>query len=81
MNTNVLAGLQCPECKSDGPYQMTMKCFAEVADDGIDQTWEHEWGPTDFCRCIHCNFTGKVRNFEIKRKQGAGNKKGGKPRS
>lgn len=78
-NTNCLAGLQCPNCGSFGPYQIAAKCFAEVTDDGVQDTADFEWEGNSWCRCVVCSFQKKVKDFEPKRKT-SGNPKGGKKR-
>lgn len=79
MNVNVLAGLKCPECGSLEPFRIVLTCWAEVYDEGITDTYEHEWTGESSCTCIKCSFRAKVKDFEPKRKT-SGNKKGGKPR-
>lgn len=80
MNTNVLAGLKCPKCGSYEPFAIVTTSWAKVYDDGVEGTEDHEWSGESPCVCLNydCKFSGKVKDFEPKRKVGSGNKKGGK---
>jgi hypothetical protein len=62
INDNVLEGIQCPHCDSQGPFVMAIRSwgYATVDDDGFDDYKTHG---TDFegpCECIAC---GKDFNF------------------
>ena len=63
-NENCLLGLACPKCKSRGPFMIVTTCQAEVHDDGIEDTSEHEWDLHSICSCKACKYTGKVDDFE-----------------
>lgn len=61
-NVNVLEGIECPHCGSQGPFVMavTRKGYATVDDDGFDDfnSYESEFdGPCECCSC------GKRFNF------------------
>ena len=61
-NDNVLEGIECPHCGSQGPFVMavTRKGYATVDDDGFDDfnSFESEFdGPCECCSC------GKDFNF------------------
>ena len=55
-NDNVLAGIECPHCGSQGPFVMavTRRGYATVSDDGFDDydDYESEFeGPSECCDC------------------------------
>ena len=56
MNENVLEGIQCPHCNSQGPFVMFLRTwgYATVSDDGYD---DYKTDGTDFdgpCKCCEC---------------------------
>jgi hypothetical protein len=63
-NGNCLKGLACPKCKSKGPFMIATTCWAQVHDDGIEDTSEHEWDENSACLCKACTFASKVGSFE-----------------
>jgi hypothetical protein len=75
VNKNVLAGLKCPECESEGPLRIATSCWVEATDDGIEDSYEHEWTGQSACVCVMCSYSAKIKDFEPKRKT-SGNKKG-----
>jgi len=64
-NENCLSGMACPECKSKGPFRIVSTCWAEVHDDGIEDTCEHEWDEESRCVCARCKHDAKVKDFRI----------------
>lgn len=65
LNENCLAGMACPKCKSNGPFLIVTTCWAQVHDDGIEDTSEHEWDENSTCLCKACKFSSKVGSFEV----------------
>jgi hypothetical protein len=70
MNTNCLAGMACPKCKSEGPFYIEVTHVALVYDDGTDDSDVHhtDWYDKSYCECRECDYHGKVKNFRIKEK-------------
>ena len=68
-NNNVLEGLRCPACGSEGPFGITCTTVGLFADDGCDEYGDMEWDPTSGMSCqsyiIDCDFTGTVADFTI----------------
>ncbi len=64
-NSNVLKDIECPDCGHKGPFQITVICFAEVHDDGIEITWDHEWDERAVCVCLACHSSNYVEYFQI----------------
>jgi hypothetical protein len=65
-NENCLAGFECPECGSYGPFriQATVSGETTVSDDGTDGIdGDVTWEDTSACRCLDCGHGGTVRNF------------------
>lgn len=62
-NTNCLAGMKCPKCGSEGPFDISVQAFARVHDDGVDEVWDFEWQNESPCDCRECKFEGKVEDF------------------
>lgn len=65
-NTNCLQGMQCPNCKSDGPFFIEVSTLVLMSDDGwicdangSDNTWED----TSYCRCDDCGHANNVAGF------------------
>ena len=64
-NTNVLEGMACPKCGSEGPFNILITALATVYDDGTDEQFDTEWDEDSRCDCIACGYSGKVWNFEV----------------
>ena len=65
MNTNCLAGIQCPECKSKGPFWITVETNVLMTDDGWSETSgdSDDWGSWSYIRCDECDEVGIVSEF------------------
>jgi len=61
--------MQCPneDCRSLGPYRISVTGIAEVHDDGSEHTSGLDWGSQDYCQCVLCSFEGSVFDFEEKK--------------
>ena len=62
-NTNILEGMQCPNCGSDGPFRIAITARALVFDDGTDEIDDVEWVPGGDCICVDCGVYGTVSDF------------------
>jgi hypothetical protein len=65
-NINCLQGMSCPKCKSFGPFSICGTATFVVTDDGTDEYSSVEWYDTSHCRCLDCNFRGRVGEFREK---------------
>lgn len=63
-NTNCLAGMCCPKCKSLGPFDIVVTAVATVFDSGTDDVTEVEWDDNSACICRECRHDGSVRDFK-----------------
>ena len=72
-NANVLDGLACPNCKSDGPFRISITIYADVmmTDDGYGpedvRASETEWDDTSSCKCATCGLSGYVADFRTEK--------------
>ena len=65
-NSNCLAGMQCPKCKSLEPFAIEITTTFRVFDEGTeDQIGGTEWGDDSYCECCKCVFTGTVKDFTV----------------
>jgi len=63
-NTNVLAGMACPKCGSEGPFSIQGGTTARVSDNGVEKTGDFEWESENFCSCTDCDYDGRVADFQ-----------------
>lgn len=71
MNTNCLAGLQCPSCGSFEPFDIVSESVAKVYDDGVEHHSQTDWSDDSFICCCRCSTSGEVREFKIKESDNA----------
>jgi len=64
-NTNCLAGMRCPECKSEEPFLIETKAIMTVYDSGTESLGDTEWDEDSYCECVKCRYSGKVFQFQI----------------
>tara|TARA_A100001515_G_scaffold22984_1_gene17719 strand:+ start:278 stop:502 length:225 start_codon:yes stop_codon:yes gene_type:complete len=65
MNKNCLAGIQCPECLSDGPFVIEVSSTVLMSDDGWDENVSDTyWNDSSYCRCDKCDHVGIVSDFK-----------------
>jgi len=65
-NDNCLIGMACPECKSQGPFDIECKSTFTVWDDGTDLEYTGpDWEDDSPCSCRQCNHEGTVADFTI----------------
>ena len=67
MNTNMLEGMKCPKCGSEGPFRIVIEATALIFDEGVD-TDEVEWvswHKHSGCQCanLDCEFMSTAENF------------------
>ena len=63
-NTNCLEGMQCPKCKSYGPFIIAAETQVLVSDDGTEEAGgDTNWEDTSYCRCQECDRDGQVKDF------------------
>lgn len=65
MNENVLAGIQCPECQSDGPFRIEAKAMFLAHDDGTEVDGDVEWDDDAHCECAECGHSGALSGFRL----------------
>jgi len=63
LNTNCLDGFCCPNCGSSNAFRISARCWAEVHDDGIHDSYEFEWDDDAPCICVDCAYSGTVGEF------------------
>jgi hypothetical protein len=69
-NTNILEGMHCPQCGSDGPFKISATSLFTVYDDGTDHE-DVEWDDDSSCACDTCDHSGTVKDFTIKETEAA----------
>ena len=62
-NTNCLAGIACPNCDSEGPFDIEGKATFRVTDDGTDEHEGVEWDNSSHIECCGCGHRGSVGAF------------------
>jgi hypothetical protein len=65
MNNNVLEGIRCPECQSEGPFSITVTTTITVRDDGVDNDGDNEWTDESPIMCHECGHQGRVKGFSF----------------
>jgi hypothetical protein len=63
-NQNCLEGMQCPACKSYGPFAIAISAIAVIHDDGADNYGDTEWDGGSYCSCPDCDHDGIVSDFQ-----------------
>lgn len=63
MNTNCLAGIQCPNCKQEGAFFINFTATALVTDDGAETVSDTEWDTDSLCMCTECKYRGLIKAF------------------
>lgn len=64
-NENCLAGMRCPECKSDGPFWIEGTAMFKLFDDGTDDYEQVELKDDGACKCCDCGHFGTVGDFRV----------------
>lgn len=67
-NINCLEGFECPKCKADGPFKITIQHVVFMHDDGTDIDQDSdcsaEFGNYDPCECPKCGHHCTVIDFK-----------------
>ncbi len=64
-NTNCLAGMACPACGSQGPFDITGVSTFVMHDDGSESHSDIEFDDRSHCVCRVCGRTGTVGAFTL----------------
>lgn len=64
-NTNLLRGMQCPECGYTDEFVISVDAVAYVTDQGIDSCRDHTWQPESGINCRNCGWDGQVKDTFI----------------
>ena len=71
-NENCLAGMQCPQCGSEGPFGIAVDVVMLVTDDGTEcQLGDQYWDSESYCECRSCLRAGIVSDFYEKENEDA----------
>jgi hypothetical protein len=62
-NTNCLVGMQCPNCKSLGPFSISATAIFTFSDDGTESFGDVEYDGGSYCLFIECEHDGIVHDF------------------
>lgn len=63
-NANCLEGMRCPECGYEKSFDIEIRKFVTVYDDGTDDTGgDTHWDDESLCQCNQCQFVGRVKDF------------------
>jgi hypothetical protein len=62
-NTNCLAGMRCPNCKSTGPFKISATALFTIGDDGTEDFGDVEYDGGSYCFCPACEHDGIVHDF------------------
>ena len=63
MNINSLATMQCPGCKSSGPFKISATALFTMDTHGADYFDDPEFDRGSYCICPQCDFDGIVADF------------------
>lgn len=64
-NDNALAGMRCPNCRSEGPFEVETICRGVWTDDGLEETTEPEFEDDAKMTCKSCKKTYTVAGFRL----------------
>lgn len=71
MNSNCLAGMRCPDCGSEGPFEIAVKALARMTDDGCETVEDIEWTDASPVECVGCKRVAPSVIFRGGRSLGA----------
>lgn len=63
MNDNCLTGYRCPECGSEGPFEIETVGLCSWTDDGVDYPFEPTFKEDGYWSCSNCEFEGREVHF------------------
>ena len=65
-NENVLEGIACPKCNSEGPFDINCYAtFLNVTDDGCSEFEGMDWGEESDITCKACGHVGIIEDFRV----------------
>ena len=71
-NVNILEGMRCPQCKSDGPFRIRCEVLVLMDDDGtLDDLSGSEWDHDSLCECEGCDHSGTVKDYITEKTEAA----------
>jgi hypothetical protein len=71
-NVNILEGMRCPQCGSEGPFRIRAEVLVLIDDDGtLDDLSGSDWEDDSLCECDACDHSGTVKDYAIKEKEAA----------
>jgi hypothetical protein len=64
-NTHHLKGFRCKQCRSTGPFMLTLHRQVYLYDHGLVETEgnQNEWTDSTPCECVACHNHALVRGF------------------
>lgn len=66
MNQNYLRGMQCPACKSEGPFLVEVTTQMVLSDEGLrEHHGGRHWNAESYMRCIQCDLGSMAAEFYI----------------
>lgn len=69
-NDNVLQGIACPKCNSEGPFNIVATAmFLCVGDDGTGDYENVEWNEESDITCCSCSHNGIVEDFMVEEEE------------
>jgi hypothetical protein len=66
MNINLLATMQCPGCKSRGPFKIAATTLFTMDIHGTETFDDPEYDRGSYCQCPTCGRSGIVEDFRKK---------------
>lgn len=65
-NVNCLEGIRCPRCGYERSFEIEIRKFVTVYDDGMDDTGgDTHWDDDSFFQYNQCQFEGRVKDFRL----------------
>jgi hypothetical protein len=68
-NVNILEGVRCPQCKSDGPFKIEATSLFTIYDDGAGDHEDVTWQDDSPCQCDNCDHSGTVKDYTLEEKE------------
>ena len=67
LNSNCLLGYKCPNCGSQGPFEMTTTSTTKWCDDGTEYQDTPSIADEGFSTCLACGKHGETREFDAEK--------------
>lgn len=66
-NDNVLEGMRCPSCGSEGPFDIQVMMMVTVYDSGTEMSKhsQTEWEDTSYATCDSCYWEGTAGDLYV----------------